>query len=294
MNINGIILPVPTPFLNDEVAYDKLASNILKWNQTDISGYLVMGSNGESAYLTREEKLKIVEVTKKNLANDKILIAGTGSDSIKETINLTNEAAKLGADTALILTPSFYKGKMTHPAFNRYFNEVAEDSMIPILIYNVPKFTGVEIEARTVAELSRHPNIIGIKHSSENMGQLAEIINLTPSDFNVIVGTASVLFAGLCLGAVGGILALANIAPEMCIKLQNYINDNNIEEARELQLQLLSANKAVTAQFGVAGLKAAMDMLGYFGGQPRSPLQSLDDNGKTVLKRILEESNILS
>ena len=195
--LKGIYPPITTPFVNNEIAFDKLAENISIWNKTKLSGYVVMGSNGESAFLTRQEKLKLIENVKENAGKDKKLIAGTGSDSIKETISLTNDAAKSGADYALILTPSFFKDKMDSSAFIKYFTEVADKIDIPLIIYNVPKFTGVNIEAGAAAKLSEHKNIIGLKNSSENVAHLSEIINNATNDFVTLVGTASVLFSGL-------------------------------------------------------------------------------------------------
>ncbi len=292
--IKGIIPPIATPFINNEVAYEKLKENLSRWNKTGLSGYVVFGSNGESAFLTREEKLKLIEFVKANIPADKILIAGTGSDSIKETISLTNDAAGLGAGTALILTPSFYKSRMKHDAFIKYFTEVADNITIPLLIYNVPKFTGVSIEPETVAMLAEHPNIIGIKNSEENAARLAEIIHLAPDDFITIAGTASVLYPGLCVGAAGGILALANIAPNECVQIYNYFREGKHAEAKNLQMRMLAVNKAVTAVYGVAGLKAAMDFTGYFGGEPRAPLTGLTDIEKKNLINILRTAGILS
>lgn len=289
----GIFPPITTPFVNGELAIDKLQENILKWNNTQLSGYVVMGSNGEAVFLTREEKLTLVEATKKFSSDDKIIIAGTGTDSIKETIFLTNESASCGADFALILTPSFYKSEMKHQSYVKYFSMVADKSKIPILIYNVPKFTGVDIEAETVAELSKHQNIIGIKNSSENGRQNIEFVANTHKDFSVIVGTASMLFNGITCGAVGGILALANIAPNQCVQIQKLIEEKKYDEALNLQQKMIPVNKAVTAKYGVAGLKAAMDYLGYYGGEVRAPLSSLNKNDKTQLKKILIDADLL-
>lgn len=285
--LKGIMPPIATPFINDEVAYDKLAQNFSKWNKTGLSGFVVMGSNGESVFLTRNEKLKLVEEVKKNISNDKLLIAGTGSDSIKETISLSNEAADLGADYVLILTPSFYKSEMKPAAYVKYFFAVADKTKIPVIIYNVPKFTGVDIEAETVGKLAEHKNIVGIKNSSENIRQITEMIDQTPKDFAVIIGTASVLYPGLDAGAVGGILALANIAPNECVQIQKFVEEGKHTEALELQKKMLPVNKAITAKYGVAGLKAAMDMLGYFGGEPRAPLSVLSDSDKQIVKQVL-------
>lgn len=289
----GIFPPITTPFVNGELAIDKLQQNILKWNNTQLSGYVVMGSNGEAVFLTREEKLTLVEETKKFSSNEKIIIAGTGTDSIKETIFLTNESASRGADYALILTPSFYKSEMKHQSYVKYFSMVADKSKIPILIYNVPKFTSVDIEVETVAELSKHQNIIGIKNSFENGRQNIEFVANTHKDFSVIVGTASMLFNGITCGGVGGILALANIAPNQCVQIQKLIEEKKYDDALNLQQKMIPVNKAVTAKYGVAGLKAAMDYLGYYGGEVRAPLSSLNENDKTQLKKILIDAELL-
>ncbi|MEW6195733.1 MAG: dihydrodipicolinate synthase family protein [Bacteroidota bacterium] len=285
--IHGIFPPITTPFINSELSIDKLEYNISKWNGTGLSGYVVMGSNGESVFLTREEKLKLVESTKKFAAADKLIIAGTGSDSIKDTISLTNEAAERGADFSLILTPSFYKSEMKHDSFVKYFTMVAEAVKIPVIIYNVPKFTGVDVEVETVAKLSEHPNIVGIKNSSENARQNTEFVSSTKKDFAVIVGTASMIFSGITSGAVGGIVALANIAPNECVQIQKLIENGKLNEALELQQRMIPVNKAVTAKYGVAGLKTAMDMFGYFGGEPRAPLTPLNEMDRVNLENIL-------
>lgn len=291
--IKGIFPPITTPFVNDEIAFDKLAENISRWNDTELAGYVVLGSNGESAFLTREEKLKLIESVKENSAEDKKVIAGTGSDSIKETIALTNAAAESGADYALILTPSFFKEKMDSNSFIKYFMAVADKSEIPVIIYNVPKFTGVNIEAHAVSKLSEHKNIIGLKNSSENTAHLSEIIYNTPKDFVTLVGTASVLYPGLCAGAAGGIVALANIAPKECVNIYKLFIENKHGEALELQNRMIPVNKAVTGKYGVAGLKAAMDMLGYFGGEPRAPLNILSPNEIENLRCILIKAGLL-
>jgi 4-hydroxy-2-oxoglutarate aldolase len=290
--IKGIFPPIATPFTNDEVAYSKLIENLGRWNETELAGYVVLGSNGESVFLTRDEKIKLVETVKNNIPKNKKLIAGTGSDSIKATISLTNEAADCGADFALILTPSFFKDEMKHDVFLKYYFEVAERSTIPVIIYNVPKFTGVNIQADTVAKLAEHPNIIGIKNSAENLAHFGEIIYKTPKNFSCIVGTASVLFPGLTLGASGGILALANIAPNECIQIQKLFEKGKMNEAAELQKSLIDVNKAITSKYGVAGLKAALDLIGFYGGLPRSPLKGLNDTQIEDLKSILSEANI--
>ncbi len=293
VKIEGIFPPLTTPFENDEVSLTKLADNIQKLNSTNLNGYVVLGSNGESCFLTRDEKLSLIKEVKKQASEGKLIIAGTGLDSIKETVTLTNDASEEGADAALILTPSFFKGRMNHEALVEYFTKVADEVSIPIIIYNVPKFTNVSIEARTVKELSKHENIIGIKSSSTDIAYLGQILNSVDTDFNVLAGTASILYAGLCLGASGGILAAANILPDVCVKVYEAFKSGNLSEALTRQNKLLAVNKAVTSTFGVAGLKKTMDWLGYFGGLPRSPLQKLNESEEKKLKQILIEENFL-
>jgi 4-hydroxy-2-oxoglutarate aldolase len=289
--LKGIYPPLTTPFIDDEVSFDKFLENLIKYEIKILSGYVLFGSNGESVFLTREEKLKLITTIRKH-TNRKI-IAGTGLDSIKETISLTNDAAEAGADYALIITPSFFKSEMKHHTFLNYFTRVADSVMIPVILYNVPKFTGVNIEVETIVELSSHPNIIALKDSTEISSRISELAANVHTDFRLIVGTASVLFSGLSSGAVGGILALANIAPDECIQIYNLMREKNFERALEIQNRMIPVNRAVTAKFGVAGLKAAMDMMGYFGGNPRLPLEPLNEAQLIELKMILKKASLI-
>lgn len=290
--LKGIYPPLTTPFVRDVVAYNKLIENLKKYNQKGLSGYVVLGSNGESVFLTKNEKLKLISTVREHIQN-KTLIAGTGLESIKETIDLTNESAKKGADYALIITPSFYKTAMNHKALLNYYTTVADSISIPLIIYSITKFTNVNIEIETIAKLAEHPNIIGIKNSSENIAEINATIYNTPNDFNVLVGTGSVLLYGLISGAVGGILALANIAPDECIKIFDLFSEGKLHEAEEIQSRMHAVNKAITATYGVAGLKASMGLLGYYGGQPRKPLQPLTSSKMKKLKPILLKAKLL-
>ena len=292
MKIEGIMPPIPTPFVDDQVAYDKLQENIAKWNQTGLSGYVIYGSNGESAFLTREEKLKIAETARACIAPDKKMIVGTGCDSLKETIYLTNEAAARGADAALILTPNYYKPQMKHEAFVRFYTAAAAAADIPILIYDVPKFSGVHIEPAAVIELSQHPNIVGIKCSAGNVAEISEIAHHAAKGFATLVGTASVIYAGLCVGGVGGILALAVVAPQASVEIYHCVKAGNHKKALKLQMQFLATDRAVTAQFGIPGLKAALDKLGYYGGPVRCPLGPLNKSEMSVLESILRDAGL--
>jgi len=279
--------PITTPFQDGKVALDKLKKNFQKWNKTGLSGYLVLGSNGEAVYLDEKEKIKVVEVSRESIPTSKIMLVGTGMESTEETIRFTNQMAKMGADCALVVTPYYFKGSMKPQILYDHFIAVAESSKIGILIYNVPQFTGINLDPEVVAKLSEHSNIIGIKDSSGNIGQLSEIIHLSQKGFAVFVGSAPVFFPALCVGAVGGILAVAQVTPQDCVKIQNLFNKGKMDEARALQSQLTPLAKAVTTKYGIGGLKMAMDLAGYFGGNPRLPLKKPGKEVEEELKRLL-------
>jgi len=287
MKLSGVMPPITTPFQDGKLASDKLKNNFQKWNQTGLSGYLVLGSNGEAVYLNEKEKIKVTEISRESIPASKIMLVGTGMESTQETILFTNQVAKMGADCALVVTPSYFKGSMKPQILYEHFIAVAESSRIGILIYNVPQFTGINLEPELVAKLSQHPNIIGIKDSSGNIGQLSEIIHLSKKGFTVFVGSAPVFFPALCVGAAGGILAVANVVPQECVQIQSLFNKGKMNEARALQSRLTPLAKTVTTKFGIGGLKMAMDLAGYFGGNPRSPLKKPGKETEEELKRLL-------
>jgi 4-hydroxy-2-oxoglutarate aldolase len=294
IDLNGIFPPITTPFVDGEVAYDKLASNIGKWSKTGLKGLVAMGSNGEYVYLSAEEKRKFVRKVVEMTPDPMLVIAGTGCESTRETIELTRNCAECGAQAALVVTPHYYGGRMNEVAMLAYFTTVADHSPIPILLYNVPKFTHINMTAELVARLSDHPNIVGIKDSTGNVIQLGEYLNHVGADFNILVGTAGALFGGLSLGCVGGVLALANIAPQICVKINRLVQEGNFEAAKNLQRKMIPVNQAVTATYGVPGLKSAMDMLGYFGGDPRPPLMPSSEKEKSEIREILIKADLLS
>jgi 4-hydroxy-2-oxoglutarate aldolase len=294
IDLHGIFPPITTPFLSGKMAYDKLASNVEKWSLTGLKGFVVLGSNGEYVSLSEKEKRTVVDIVVQSAAKEMLIIAGTGCESTVETLRLTEDCAKLGAHAALVVTPHYYAGRMGEAALVKHYSEVADHSPLPILLYNVPKFTHINLAAGMVARLSKHPNIVGIKDSSGNVIQLGELMNAVAKDFDVMVGTAGVLFGGLTLGCAGGVLALSNVAPEHCVKIYDLVEQGDFETARELQLKMLPVNQAVTAVYGVPGLKAALDILGYFGGDPRLPLLPSSQQEKSDIKAILKKADLLN
>ncbi|MBS3921360.1 MAG: dihydrodipicolinate synthase family protein [Deltaproteobacteria bacterium] len=289
MKLGGVIPPIATPFEKGNLALDRLKENFNKWNKTGLSGYLILGSNGEAVYLNEKEKIKVMEASRESIPQSKVMIVGTGAESTQETIRFTNQAAKVGADFGLVVTPSYFKGSMKPQVLYDHFIAVADSAKIGILLYNVPQFTGINLDAEVVAKLSFHPNIVGIKDSSGNIGQLNDIIHLSSKGFAVFVGSAPVFFPALCIGAVGGILAVANAAPEECVRILSLTHQEKMAEATAAQNRLTPLAKAVTVKYGIGGLKMAMDLAGYFGGNPRLPLKRPGKEVEEDLKKLLAQ-----
>lgn len=291
----GVFAPIATPFdENEEIAYEHLKENLAKWARTKLAGVVVLGSNGEFVLLDSYEKERLIAFVRENFPREKQVIAGTGCESTRETIRLTKRAAELGADAALVLNPAYYKGSMTDAALRKFFFDVADASPIPVLIYNMPRNTGVNLSAELVISLSAHPNIVGIKDSGGNIVQISEIIAGVRGDFAVFAGSGSFLLVTVLMGGVGGTLAVANVLPDHCADIVSLVLAGRIQEARELQVKILPVNAAVTTRWGVAGLKAALDMVGYYGGPPRRPILPLGEEARAQLRTMLEKLGVLA
>jgi len=290
---SGIFPALTTPFEKGELSLAGLKSNIEKYNKHGLSGYVVLGSTGEGILMNDREGLKAIELVRSTASPGKIVIAGTGTDSTRPTIEFTNKAADAGAQFALVVTPFYYKAQMTAQALEAYYLEVAEKSKIPVILYSVPKFTGLDLPLQSIVSLSQHPNIVGLKDSSGNVSSLGEILKACPQDFNVLQGSGSVLYASLALGARGGILALADMAPGESVEIYKLAKDGGWEKAREIQLRVLTVNQRIVGNYGVPGIKCALDLLGYFGGDPRPPLRPVTSEVKDSIRQILKAALLL-
>jgi 4-hydroxy-2-oxoglutarate aldolase len=289
MELSGIFVALTTPFAEDgSVSLAGLKHNIQRYNGTDLAGYVAIGSTGESVLLSRSEVEAVLATVKEAAGIGKKLIAGTGAESTAETIERTKRAAELGYQVALVKTPYYYKPSYKPDVLIAHYRRVADASPIPVMLYSVPQFTGVALEAPEVAELAQHPNIIGIKDSSGNVQRVAEMIAATPASFQVLVGAAATIYPSLALGARGCILALACALPEKCVALFELVRKGHHEKARELQTMLVTASKLMVSEGGIAGVKFAMDQRGYRGGDPRLPLVPLHDEQKKRLSALLE------
>ena len=274
MKLQGIFPPITTPFDYEGNIYAaKIQHNVEKWNRTTLSGYVVMGSTGESVMLTEAEKYTVWELVAKHAAAEKLLIAGTGMESVRETVSLTNRAAEMGYKAAMVRTPHYYKNLIHRgDAQMLYYRSVADRTKIPLIIYNWPQTTGVDIPAEAVAALSEHPNIIAIKESSGNLEKVMQMIREVKHGFQVLVGSAPTLWPSLLMGACGAILAYANAAPYSTIAIWEAFRTRDEAAGMDWQNRIGRASALVTSRYGIPGLKYAMDLNGYYGGPPRLPL----------------------
>jgi len=288
MNLHGIFPPLTTPFAPDgSIAPARLRENIARYNRIGLAGYVVNGSTSESVLLRWEEVYRLWEAAKEAAVPGKTLIAGTGAESTADTIEHTNRAAALGFDAALVRTPSFYKPAMSENALAEHYLRVADAARIPILVYSVPIFTHIQVEAPLIARVAQHPNIIGMKDSSGDVPGVAKIIAAAPKSFRTLVGSASTVYESLEIGAAGAILALACAFPELCVEIYEKSRAGDPSGARSLAQKLLAPAKMLGPQYGIAGLKYALDCLGYYGGPPRPPLLPVGEAARQEIEALL-------
>ncbi len=292
--LSGVFAPVVTPFHSDELALDDLRFNLRRLSKTDLAGYFALGSNGEFRSLTDKEQIQVLEIFAEEKGN-KVVMVGTGCESTRQTIEKSKLAAEMGFDYVSILTPNYFAKRIDGDTLQCYYERIADSIDIPVLLYNVPGFAGgVEIPPQTVLKLSRHPNIVGMKDSSPT-GPGKFLARLEPAaDFHVLAGSANFFYPALHLGAAGGVLSLANILPGPCCDLYRLFTQGKYDDAKELSFRLARLNQAISGPWGVAGVKAAMDIIGFKGGQPRHPLQALTDEAKKRIKQKMAHEGFIS
>ena len=288
--------PIPTPFVADGETLDVngLSGNVCRWMASGLRGLVVLGSNGEAPLLDEYESDTVIETARASVPRERLLIAGTGRESTKATTDASRRAAALGADVVLVRTPSYFRPQMTDDAFLAHYTAVAEDSPIPVLLYNYTSLTGVTLPIKVVASLAEHPNIVGIKESGSDIGFVSSLVDETPDDFSVLIGSAPTFYVSLLSGAAGGIMALAAVAPDECVELYNLVQSRMYGDARQLQRRLAPLARLVTRAYGVAGLKIALDLLGYVGGPPRSPLRPASPEATAELGGALDELGMVT
>lgn len=289
MTIAGIYPPIATPFDADcEVDYAALRSNAARWMTTGLRGLVVLGSNGEAAFIDEDEAERIVAEVRAEVPAGRLVIAGTGRDATRATIAACRRAARAGADFVLVRVPTAFKPHLTAQHLVRHYRAVADTSPVPILLYDFPQSFGLTLPLAAITTLADHPNVAGMKESSGDLAQIADQVSATPAAFEVVVGSAPTLYASLCVGAAGGVVAVANVVPEVCVRLFELTRGGRHDEALALQRRLTPLARAVTGVHGVPGLKAAMTIAGYRGGFPRAPLEAASPAVEAELRTMIE------
>jgi 4-hydroxy-2-oxoglutarate aldolase len=289
----GIYTPLATPFAADgSLDVRALANNVEKYLRSPLTGLVVLGSNGEAPQLEEHEADLAIRTVREVMPKNRPLLAGTGRESTAATIAATERAARMGVDAVLVRTPSFYKGQMTTDAFVKHYTQVADRSPVPVLLYNVSMYTGVNLLPEAVGILSQHPNIVGIKETNSDMVQFGEYLARAADGFTVLAGSGATYFSALKLGAHGAILAVAGVAPDACVGIFNAVREGRIDDARTRNRELAPLSKLVGATYGVPGLKAALTLLGFEGGLPRPPLQPVGQQAIDVIREQLTKSGL--
>lgn len=288
MRLAGILAPVPTPFDDqDRVDIAQLKAAFARWVSTPLIGFVVLGTSGEAALMDEDESDRMIGAARGLVPPERAFIVGTGRESTQAAVRATKRAAQLGADAVLVRTPGFYKLQMTTEVFVRHYTAVADASPVPVLLYNFTAVTGVTLLPQAVVRLAEHPNIAGMKESGADIAHIADLVTGTPSTFSVLAGSSSTFYPALCVGAIGGILALATLIPDACVRLFQLTRDGRHEEARALQRQMTPIARLVGPSYGVAGLKAALKLTGCDVGAPRPPLVPVPEAGLSAIKEAL-------
>ena len=290
-NLRGVICPVVTPFnRRGDVDEGLLRENLSRYAGSGLSGILVTGSTGEAPYLAESERLRLVEVAREVVKPPELLLAGTGLEGTEATLRLSRESVARGADALLVLTPNYYKSRMDSAALVAHYRAVAAVVARPVVVYSIPQFTGLYVDPETIGKLSRLPNVVGLKESSGKLDFVRAVLRKVRPGFRVLVGSVSILYDGLRAGAVGGVLGQANFAPALCVGLYDAFLHRRAREARELQQRLLPLAQKISIPYGVAGIKAALDLCGYHGGTPRLPLLPVSVQVRREIAAALREA----
>ena len=278
MNLSGVLTPIPTPFdEHGDLDTNRLQAALARWLLTPLTGFVVLGSNGEAPLLDEQESDRVVAAARDAVPAGRTFIVGTGRESTRAAIDATRRAASLGAEAVLVRTPGFFKTQMTSGAFTRHYTAVADASPVPVLLYNFTAVTGVNLPVDAVGKLASHPNIVGMKESNGDVQRVADLVAAVPKGFTLLAGSAATFYEALRAGAAGGILALGSVLPEACVRLFELTAAGRHDEARALQQQILPMAKLLGSLHGVPALKAALKLVGCDAGYPRSPLVPLDD-----------------
>lgn len=288
--LEGVFAPVVSTFYRESGELDcaSFSANIRAHLAAGLHGIVVGGSTGEAALLDFDERACLVDCAREMVPRDKWLIIGTGAESTRTCMKQTLEAAKRGADAVLVVAPHYYASAMTGPALMQHYWRVAEESPVPVILYNIPKYMHFALAPTLVAELGAHKNVIGIKDSSGNPELFASYMNIQSPSFAVLDGNAQMFQHAMESGADGGILAAADFAATLCLEIFDAVKRGDTEAAAAAQSRLTPLGAKIVAELGVPGVKTAMDRVGLSGGPVRSPLVSLDADQAELVDGLLK------
>jgi 4-hydroxy-2-oxoglutarate aldolase len=286
--LTGLFPPVPTPFKKDGSLDLPALQNLIAWLEPHVDGFLILGSNGEVAYLDEPERLKVLAAAREAIPSTKTMIAGAGGEATAHVIERCRDASEAGADAALVIAPYYNRGSMTPNVLETHFMTVANSSPIPVYVYNIPQVSGIAHAPAWFSRIGMHPNVAGVKDSSGDIMNFTEIARVTPNGFNLLTGNAPTLLPALSVGAQGAILAAGNIIPKAFKGIMTAFASGNLTRALELQRAVNPLSYAVTRDFGVPGLKAALRLLDVSAGYPRAPLLDVDADTNIALEKLLQ------
>lgn len=290
--MDGVFAPISTPFSDrEEVDTGALAFNVERYAATGLLGYLALGSNGENRSLTEEERRDVLRCIIRRKRPDQVVMAGAAYDAQRDTERFLRDAADLGADFGLVLSPGYFRKQMTDEALFRYFSTLADGSPIPLVLYNAPAFCGVTLSPALAGRLSSHPNIAGMKDSAAS--GIENFLPFESESFHVLAGSANFLFAAMMGGSIGGAVSLANSFPEMALELFRCGQARDERNGVPLQERVTRINQAIAGPYGPPGVKAAMTLAGYKGGIPRRPLAPLTAAQVEALRSLLEKEGLV-
>jgi 4-hydroxy-2-oxoglutarate aldolase len=296
IDLHGVFLPVVTPFLpgTGEIDLPAMQENLRRWSEFSLRGVVVAGTTGEAVLVDEEERLELVRAAREALNPDMLLTVGTGLESTRATLRLSRRVAEEGADAVLVQPPAYYKGAMTPEALREHYLAVADGSPVPVIVYQAPlRMSTLEFPTGLVAELSTHENIVGIKDSRGKLDLVGELVEQCQDGFQVLVGSGALLYPALEVGAVGGIVAVGLMAPGPSSELFQAFTAGRSSEAGRLQQKIGPVHNDVVGGIGVGGVKVALDLLGYRGGDPRPPILPPTEKTREKVREALIRGGLL-
>ena len=297
VDLSGTFLPVTTPFdpVTGDVDIVAFRSNVRRWTEHPVRGILIAGSTGESVFLDEGERVALFEAARDMLGGERVIIAGTGSEATRHTIHLCRQAADAGADAVLVSPPAYFKGAMTPAVLSRHYRAVADASPVPVIIYQVPlRMSTLDLPTGLIEELSQHPNIVGIKDSRGKLDLVGELVEHSADDFQELVGSGALLYGALETGATGGIVAVGLMAAAEAAEISVAFAEGRTGDAGRIQERIAPVHQQIVGGMGVPGVKAALDLLGFHGGEPRPPLEAATEGRVEEIRTILATADLLT